>query len=156
MSDLEDFAATLNDEDRTTLFGSVTFVLDVVARADHAVDKKETSAIEQLREGVRSTLGAGFAAPAAQFPEALKAAAHFEWPSTPYLRQLGSIARKMPAATKTRFCNTLMDLMLGVAGASGGVLSFGKKLSDHERYAINRVIAALDITLDDAMKKRLG
>jgi hypothetical protein len=155
-TDIEAFAETLNDEDRTTLFGSVTFVLDVVARADHSVDRKESAAIDQLRESAGSRLGPAFAAPASQFEEAGKAAAHFEWPSHPYLKRLGTIARKMPPATKTAYGNALLDLMLGVGGASGGILSFGKKLSDHERYAVNRVIAALDLEVSDDVKKRLG
>lgn len=154
-TDFETFANTLNEEDKTTLLGSVTFVLDVVARADHTVDRKESAAIDQLRQTAGARLGAAFAAPASQFEEAGKAAAHFEWPSHPYLKRLGAIVRKMPAPTKTAYGNVLLDLMLGVAGASGGVLSFGKKLSDHERYAVNRVVAALDLTVDDDHKKRL-
>jgi hypothetical protein len=144
---LETFAATLTDEERQLLQSSVAFVLRVVAYADSVVDKKETSAVEKANELVRERFGAAFAG--STLPEALAAADNPDWPQAPYVRKVAAIARRMPADAKKLFDQSLVELALTVAGASGGVLGFGEKLSKDEKYALRRVISAFDIQIED-------
>ncbi|MBI2393324.1 MAG: hypothetical protein HYV09_27315 [Deltaproteobacteria bacterium] len=152
---IEAFAATLNDEDRAVLHGSVAFVLRVVAKADSVVDKREQNAAAAANDLVRERFGAAFAG--SDFPDANKAADHPDWPQLPWVRQLGGIVRRMPADARTIYDRALVELALSIAGASGGVLGFGEKLSAEERYAIRRVVSALDLQIaDDAARKRLG
>lgn len=152
---IEAFAATLTDEDRTVLHGSVAFVLRVVAKADSVVDKREQNAAAAAADLVRDRFGAAFVG--TEFPDAIKAADHPDWPQLPWVRQLGAIVRRMPAEARATYDAAIIELALAIAGASGGVLGFGEKLSAEERYGIRRVVSALDLQIaDDVARKRLG
>jgi len=152
---IESFAASLTDEERALLHSSVAFVLRVVAKADSVVDKKELSASDAATQLARERLGAGFAS--RDFPDALKAADHPDWTQSAYLASLVKIVRRMPADARKLFDATILELALTVAGASGGILGFGEKLSVEEKYGIRRLIGAFDLQIEDAeLKKKLG
>lgn len=153
---IETYAASLNEEERALLHSSVNFVLRVVAKADSVVDKKEESAFVRGAELARERFGAAFAAPPSAFPEAVSTAESMDWPQSTYIRKLSGVVRRMPADARTIFDAAMLELALTVAGASGGVLGFGEKLSADEKYVIRRVIAALDLRSDEAVTKRLG
>ncbi len=152
---LETFAASLNEEERALFHSSVAFVLRVVAFADSVVDKKEASAVERANEIVRERFGAAFAG--AEIAESTAAANDPDWPQSPYVRKIGALVRRMPAEARAVFDAGILELALTVAGASGGVLGFGDKLSKDEKYALRRVISAFDLHVEDEkVKASLG
>ena len=156
----ETFAAalsSLSEDDRRLLQSSARFVSRVVASADSVVDKKEAIALEHADDFVQERLGSAFVAATEELPEALAAAQDLDWPQAPYLKKVAAIVRKLPAEAHQVYSHAMLELALSVAGASGGVLGFGEKLSADERYAIRRVVSALDLRVEDAaMKTRLG
>lgn len=144
---LETFAASLNEEDRQVVQSSVAFVLRVVAFADSVVDKKESSAVARATEIARERFGEGFAG--VELPEAMAAANDPDWPQSPYVRRVAAIVRRMPEEARRLYDASMLELALVVAGASGGVLGFGDKLSKDEKYAVRRVISAFDLQVED-------
>ncbi len=154
---IETFAASLNDEERALLHSSVTFVMRVVAKADSVVDRKEESAADTALKLARERLGEGFAGKPTDFPDATKNADNPDWPQSTYVRNLSGIVRRMPADARKIFDATMIEVALTIAGASGGILGFGEKLSVEEKYGIRRLIAGLDLQIEDApIKQRLG
>ncbi|MGZ3416423.1 MAG: hypothetical protein ACXWUG_22050 [Polyangiales bacterium] len=152
----ETFAASLPEDDRKVLHGSIAFVLRVVASADSSVDGKEEKAAEVARQTAKEKLGAAFGEPAASYPDAIAAAGHYEWPSQPFTRQLCSILQKMPKDARQTYDKLVAELGFSVATASGGVLGFGERMSGEERYALRRLVSALRLELDEEAKKRLA
>ena len=153
---IETYAATLNDEERALLHSSVAFVLRVVVKADSVVDKKEEGAVAAASAVARERLGEAFAG-TDKFPEATKTADNPDWPQSTYIRSLAAIIRRMPADARKIFDAAILELALAVAGASGGILGFGDKFSVEEKYGIRRLVAGLDLQVEDpALKKRLG
>ena len=150
-TELESFAATLNEEDRQLLQSSVAFVLRIVASADSVVDKKEVSALARANDLARERFGAAFSGPSAELPEALAAAKSNDWPQSPYVRKVAAIVKKLPEGARKLYDRSILELALTVADASGGgILGFGQKLSADEKYAIRRVVSALGVTIEDA------
>jgi hypothetical protein len=152
----ESFAATLSDEDRGILHGSVAFALRVVASADSTVDGKEEKAVEAARASAGERLGVAFAEPAASYASAIAAAGHPEWPSSDYVRKLGKILQRMPKDARATYDRCIAELAFSVAHASGGVLGFGQKMSAEEKFALRRLVSALRLELEDTDKARLG
>lgn len=147
---------SLTDDERRLLQSSSRFVSRVVASADSVVDKKETTVLGHTDDFVAERLGSAFAT-TEELPEAVAAAEDLDWPQSPYVKRVAAIVRKLPADAHQAYSHAMLELALSVAGASGGVLGFGEKLSADERYAIRRVVSALDLRVEDAaMKTRLG
>ncbi len=151
---VESFAASLPEDERKLLHGSIAFAFAVVASADSVVDKKEQQVVTKLREVARERLGADFAA---EDPEAAKLASNFDWPQSAHVRKLAGILKRMPKDARVTYDQFIVELAVSIATASGGVLGFGEKLSNDEKYSIRRLISALDVQVEDAdAKKRLG
>lgn len=154
---LEAFAASLSEDDRRHLHGSIAFALRVVASADSEVDKRELAIAEHWRASARERLGEAFAAPEGAYPEAMAAAADFEWPQSAYVRRVRAVIATMPADAKSTYQRFVVELALAVASASGGFLGMGQKVSGEERYSIRRLIAGFGIEVEDADERaRLG
>jgi hypothetical protein len=154
---IETYAASLNEEERALLHSSVAFVLRVVVKADSVVDRKEESAVAAASTLARERLGEAFIGTPDRFPDATKAADHPDWPQSAYIRNLAGVVRRMPADARKIFDAAILEMALTVAGASGGILGFGEKFSVEEKYGIRRLVAGLDLQIEDAgLKKRLG
>jgi hypothetical protein len=151
------FAASLSDAEQHVLHASIAFALRVTAKADNVVDGKEEKTIAALSGKVSERLGAAFAAAPDSYTDAMKAAAHPDWPQGKYVNELLGILRRMPDDARTIYDGALLELAYSVAGASGGILGFGEKISVEERYALRRLVGTLRLRVDDpAMKKALG
>lgn len=152
---LEAFADSLSEADRALLRSSIPFALTVVAMADSEVDKKELAVGERFRAAAAERLGAGFDAPLSDFPEALGATRDESWPSSDYVRKLSDLLATVPTDAKRLFDAFVIEAALSVAGASGGFLGLGAKMSDHERYSIRRLLTAYRIEVADAAQRTL-
>jgi hypothetical protein len=152
---LEAFADSLSEADRALLRGSIPFALTVVAMADSEIDKKELAAGDRLRGEARERLGAGFDAPLSDFPDALAAVQQENWPGSDYVRKLSALLATLPADAKQRFDRFVVEAALSVAGASGGFLGLGAKMSDHERFSIRRLLHAYRVEVEDEQQRVL-
>lgn len=154
---VETFATSLGDSEKTVLHASVAFALSVAAKADNVVDGKEQKAIAALTGTIRERFGEHFAAAPESFGEAMKAAAHPDWPQQPYVLKLLDVLKRMPAEARAEYDKNLLDVAMQVAGASGGILGFGQKVSVEERYALRRLVGTLRLAVDHPeMKTALG
>ena len=151
---VEIYADTLGPEDRKVLAGSLLFALKVVAHADSDTDSKEQQRIEATLALAPERLGAAFGG--SDFPDALRAASELEWLQTPYLKALAQVVRKMPNEARVVYDRALVELAIGVAAASGGFFGLGSKLSDHEKYALKRLVGALGLEVDPEHRKVMG
>lgn len=154
---VESFAASLNADEQKLLHASVAFALRVTAKADNVVDGKEEKTIAGLAGRIREQLGEAFAGAPDSYPDAMKAAAHPDWTQGQYVNQLLEILRRMPEEARKLYDHVVLELALSVAGASGGILGFGEKVSVEERYALRRLVGTLRLTVHDpVLKKTLG
>lgn len=154
---VETFAASLSEAEQKILHASIAFALRVAAKADNVVDSKEEKAISALSERVRERLGDAFAKAPDSYADAMKAAAHPDWTQQPYTNTLLDILKRMPADARKLYDGTILELAFSVAGASGGLLGFGQKVSVEERYALRRLVGTLRLNVEDpAMKTALG
>lgn len=154
---VETFAASLNEAEQKVLHASIAFALRVAAKADNVVDGKEEKTIAALAAKIRERLGEPFAGAPDSYPEAMKAAAHPDWTQGQFVHELLDVLKRMPDDARASYDQTLVELALVVAGASGGILGFGEKVSVEERYALRRLVGTLRLRVDDpALKKALG
>ncbi len=154
---VETFAASLKDDEQKIFHASIAFALRVAAKADNVVDGKEEKAIASLAGTIRERLGEVFAGAPDTYPDAMKAAAHPDWTQGKWVADLLELLKRMPEDARKLYDTTLLDLAFKVAGASGGILGFGAKVSVEERYALRRLVGALRLRVEDPeMKKALG
>jgi hypothetical protein len=154
---IESFAATLSEDERKLLHSSIAFASRVVASADSVVDKREESALASLADAARERLGAAFTVNLSDFPQAAAAADNPDWPQAAYVQSLSSVLRRMPPEARKTYDRFMIELVLSIARASGGILGFGEKLSADERYSIRRLISALELQIEDPVtRERLG
>jgi hypothetical protein len=154
---VETFAASLNEADQNVLHASIAFALRVAAKADNVVDGKEEKAIAGLSGQIRERVGEAFAGAPESYPDAMRAAAHPDWTQGPFVQQLLDILKRMPDDARASYDAALIELAFAVAGASGGILGFGEKVSVEERYALRRLVGTLRLRVDDpSLKKTLG
>jgi hypothetical protein len=149
----EDFADTLTDDARDTLYGTVPVLIAWIGGADGALDAAELdAAIDELIEGAR-ILGPSFRRSAsaedafARIPDMVRHPDRLEFHG--HLVRLRDIVREMPADLAAEFRAFVLHLALHLARASGGFLGLGEPINEDERMVITRIVSALEIPVDD-------
>lgn len=149
MPTFAEFAETLSDEDRDTLFASIPMIVAMVVGADGELDELE------IGQAVDEMFAAGEHL-STEFHWSASAQAAFERIS-PMARnpqeagfhgrllQLRDVLRQMPAELRERYHQFVLGMAVRLAAASGGFLWFGRPISDEEKIALRKIIIALGI-----------
>jgi tellurite resistance protein len=149
MTTFAEFAETLSEEDRDTLFASVPMIIAMVVGADGEFDELEVgqavdemfAAGEQLSTEFHwsSSAQAAFEriSPMARDPK--EAGFHGR------LLQLRDVLRQMPQELRDRYHEFVLGMAIRLAAASGGFLWFGRPISEEEKIALRKIIIALGI-----------
>lgn len=154
-----EFAATLSDEERDTLFASIPMIIAMVVGADGEFDMIEVGAAvdEMFRAG--EELGP-------EFHWSTSAQGAFERIS-PMARdrkeanfhgrllQLRDVLRDAPPELRKRYHDFVLGMAVRLAAASGGFLWFGRPISEEELIALRKIVIALGIRVEDERLRAL-
>jgi hypothetical protein len=158
--EFEQFAASLEDEERSALYSAVPFLTALVAHADGHYSFSEKIARWKSFIRTKTDLDPSFVSKEAiaDVDQHLKKI-HREMDSLSHeevearvrkeLRRLRQIMRRMPSSLKSRYEGFLLEECMGVAKASRGFLWVGDELSEEEREMLRMIIAELQITISD-------
>lgn len=153
MTTFAEFAETLNDEDRDTLFASIPMIIAMVVGADGEFDVIEVGAAVDAMFEAGEKLGT-------EFHWSSSAQAAFERIS-PMARepgeagfhgrllQLRDVLRQMPPELRKRYEDFVLDMAVRLAAASGGFLWFGRPISEEEKIALRKIVIALGIRVEN-------
>lgn len=153
MTTFADFAETLTDDQRDTLYGSIPMIIAMVVGADGEFDELEVgAAVDEMFEAGEK-LGP-------EFHWSTSAQAAFERIS-PMARnpaeagfhgrllQLRDVLRTMPDDLRKRYEDFVLGMAVRLAAASGGFLWFGRPISAEEKIALRKIVIALGIKVEN-------
>ncbi len=153
MTTFAEFAETLSDDERDTLFASIPMIIAMVAGADGEFDEFEVGqAVDEMFEAGEK-LGVEFhwstsaqaaferISPMARNPK--EAGFHGR------LLQLRDVLRKMEPDLRRRYEDFVLGMAVRVAAASGGFLWFGRPISEEEKIALRKIVIALGIHVEN-------
>jgi len=153
MTTFAEFAETLSDEERDTLYASIPMIIAMVVGADGEFDAIEVGAAVDAMFDAGEKLGSEFhwsssaqaaferISPMARDPK--EAGFHGR------LLQLRDVLRQMPAELRKRYEDFVVDMAVRLAAASGGFLWFGRPISEEEKIALRKIVIALGIKIEN-------
>lgn len=155
MTTFAEFAETITEDERDTLFASIPMIIAMVVGADGEFDELEVGqAVDEMFEAGEK-LGT-------EFHWSSSAQAAFERIS-PMARNPGEagfhgrllnlrdVLRKMPVDLRKQYEDFVLGMSLRLAAASGGFLWFGRPISEEEKIALRKIIIALGIKVENEM-----
>lgn len=153
MTTFAEFAETLTDEERDTLYASIPMIIAMVVGADGEFDAIEVGAAVDAMFEAGEKLGP-------EFHWSSSAQAAFERISPDArnpkdagfhgrLLQLRDVVRQMPPELRKRYEGFVLEMAVRLAAASGGFLWFGRPISEEEKIALRRIVIALGINVEN-------
>lgn len=153
MTTFAEFAETLTDDERDTLYASIPMIIAMVVGADGEFDEIEVGAAVDAMFEAGEKLGPEFhwsssaqaaferISPMARDPK--EAGFHGR------LLSLRDVLRQMPAELRKRYEDFVVDMAVRLAAASGGFLWFGRPISEEEKIALRKIVIALGIKIEN-------
>ena len=159
MNPFAEFAQTLAEDERDTLFASIPMIIAMIVGADGEFDALEVGAAVEEMFAAGAVLGE-------EFHWSTSAQAAFERISPlareqreawfhPYLLRLRDVLRQMPPELRTRYDEFVLGMAVRLAAASGGFLWFGRPISESEKIMLRRVVIALGMNVQDEALREL-
>jgi len=159
MTTFAEFAATLSEDERDTLFASIPMLIAMIVGADGEFDAIEVGAAVEEMFAAGAVLGE-------EFHWSTSAQAAFERISPlardqkeagfhAYLLRLRDVVRKMPPALRTRYDEFVLGMSVRLAAASGGFLWFGRPISESEKIMLRRIVIGLGMNVQDEALREL-
>lgn len=159
MPTFAEFAETLSDEERDTLFASIPMIIAMIVGADGEFDAIEVGAAVDEMFAAGAILGE-------EFHWSKYAQAAFERISPlarnqkeagfhAYLLNLRDVLRKLPPELRSRYDEFVLGMAVRLAAASGGFLWFGRAISESEKIMLRRIVIALGLNVQDEALREL-
>ncbi|MFO0660347.1 MAG: hypothetical protein U0165_11030 [Polyangiaceae bacterium] len=151
------FVQTLDDDQREALLSSVPMLAAMVVGADGDFDIDEMEATVDAMLAAADVLGDEFR----WSEEAKKEFDHIcasvreggVQNATARLSRLGEVVRLMPDELRHRYQDFVTAMVLHLAEASGGFLFFIDSVSEEEKIALRKIVAALGLKITDPLDR---
>lgn len=159
MNTFAEFAQTLSDEERDTLFASIPMLIAMIVGADGEFDAIEVGAAVEEMFAAGAVLGEEFhwSSSAQHAFERISPLARDQKEAGfhGYLLALRDVIRQMPAEMRARYDEFVLGMAVRLAAASGGFLWFGRPISESEKIMLRRIVIALDMRVQDEALREL-
>lgn len=151
------FADTLPEDERNALFASVPMLVAMVVGADGEFDDEEMLAVVDSLIAAAEVLGDEFrwTEPAKnEFDKICQTVREGGVENaTARLMTLGQVVRKMPDDLRAKYQEFISAMCMHLAESSGGFLFFVDSVSEEEKIALRKIIAALGLKITDPLDR---